>query len=225
MREMAVATREVKLHHCARTLLYQCVWCMRRHTNDKTAETAVLNFAARVISGRRKFDHINISDMLKDLEWLTTANLHLYHSLTLLKQMLTAAPANLSRCTVAWPLEASFTNIWPDRLTGWTVDRPAIRTDLACRRFLFSAVTGTHVAKSLRQTVIQTEAERRRRSQTIDGNLSWVMYVCMGGWVCEYVWYLELSREPRHVAQQTRYQNVGLRNGYCLGTISSGCDF
>ena len=44
-------------------------------------------------------------------------------------------------------------------------------------------------------------------------------------WVCGYVWYLELSREPRHVEQQTRYQNVGLRNGHCLGTISSGCDF
>ena len=39
------------------------------------------------------------------------------------------------------------------------------------------------------------------------------------------VWYLELSRESRHVAQQARYQNVGLGNGHCLGTISSGCDF
>ena len=48
-------------------------------------------------------------------------------------------------------------------------------------------------------------------------------HVCM--WVGGYVWYLELSREPRHVAQQTRIQNVGLRNGHCLGTISSGCDF
>ena len=48
-------------------------------------------------------------------------------------------------------------------------------------------------------------------------------HVCM--YVCGYVWYLELSREPRHVAQQTRYQNVGLRNGHCLGTVSSGCDF
>ena len=48
-------------------------------------------------------------------------------------------------------------------------------------------------------------------------------HVCM--WVCGYVWYLELSRKPRHVAQQTRYQNVGLRNGHCLGTVSSGCDF
>ena len=44
----------------------------------------------------------------------------------------------------------------------------------------------------------------------------------VGGYVGMYVWYLELSREPRHVAQQTRYQNVGLRNGHCLGTISSG---
>ena len=49
------------------------------------------------------------------------------------------------------------------------------------------------------------------------------MYVCM--YVCMYVWYLELSREPRHVAQQMRYENVGLRNGHCLGIISSGCDF
>ena len=43
------------------------------------------------------------------------------------------------------------------------------------------------------------------------------MYVCM--WVGGYVWYLELSREPRHVAQQTRYQNVDLSNGHYLGTI------
>ena len=45
------------------------------------------------------------------------------------------------------------------------------------------------------------------------------------GHVCMYVWYLELSREPRHVTQQMMYQNVGLRNGHCLGTVSSGCDF
>ena len=35
-------------------------------------------------------------------------------------------------------------------------------------------------------------------------------HVC--GYVGGYVWYLELSREPKHVAQQTRYQNVGIRN-------------
>ena len=41
----------------------------------------------------------------------------------------------------------------------------------------------------------------------------------MGGWVSGYVWYLELSREPKHAAQQMRYQNVDLSNGHCLGTI------
>ena len=39
------------------------------------------------------------------------------------------------------------------------------------------------------------------------------------GWLSGYVWYLELSREPKHVAQQMRYQNVDLSNGHCLGTI------
>ena len=34
-----------------------------------------------------------------------------------------------------------------------------------------------------------------------------------------YVWYLELSREPTHVEQQMRYQNVDFSNGHCLGTI------
>ena len=43
----------------------------------------------------------------------------------------------------------------------------------------------------------------------------------MGGWVSGYVWYLELSREPKHVTQQLRYQNVDLSKGHCLGTIKS----
>ena len=46
----------------------------------------LLNFGARDISGRRKYDHIN--DVLKDLEWLTSKNLHQCHSLTLLKRIL-----------------------------------------------------------------------------------------------------------------------------------------
>ena len=75
--------------------------------------------------------------------------------------------------------------------------------------------------------VIQTEAERRRREAGVKQSMEIRVRSCMyvGGYVCMYVWYLELSREPRHVAQQTRYQNVGLRNGHCLGTVSSGCDF
>ena len=79
----------------------------------------------------------------------------------------------------------------------------------------------------MRLLVVQTEAERRRREAGVKQSMEIRVRSCMyvGGWVGMYVWYLELSREPRHVAQQTRYQNVGLRNGHCLGTVSSGCDF
>ena len=41
----------------------------------------------------------------------------------------------------------------------------------------------------------------------------------VGGYVSGYVWYLELFREPKQVAQEMRYQNVDLSNGHCLGTI------
>ena len=71
--------------------------------------------------------------------------------------------------------------------------------------------------------IIQTEAERRRREAGVKQSMEIRVRSCM--YVGMYVWYLELSREPRHVAQQTRYQNVDLGNGHCLGTISSGCDF
>ena len=71
--------------------------------------------------------------------------------------------------------------------------------------------------------IIQTEAERRRREAGVKQSMEIRLGSCM--YVCMYVWYLELSREPRHVAQQMRYQNVGLRNRHCLGTVLSGCDF
>ena len=72
-------------------------------------------------------------------------------------------------------------------------------------------------------SLIQTEAERRRREAGVKQSMEIRVRSCM--YVCGYVWYLELSREPRHVAQQTRYQNVDLGNGHCVGTISLGCDF
>ena len=43
----------------------------------------LLNFCARVISGRRKYDHI--SDVLQRLEWLRAEQLVKYHQLCLIK--------------------------------------------------------------------------------------------------------------------------------------------
>ena len=58
------------------------------------------------------------------------------------------------------------------------------------------------------------ESNNRRKS-----DLGHVGRRFVGGWVSGYVWYLKLSREPKHAAQQMRYQNVDLSNGHCLGTI------
>ena len=70
---------------------------------------------------------------------------------------------------------------------------------------------------------VQTDAERRRREAGVEQSMKIRSRSCrfVGGWLCMgmYVWYLELSREPKHVAQQMRYQNVDLSNGQCLGTI------
>ena len=60
----------------------------------------ILNFCARVITGRRKYEHI--SDVLRQLKWLTAENIHLYHSLTLLNKIrYTSEPESLSHGLIA----------------------------------------------------------------------------------------------------------------------------
>ena len=55
----------------------------------------LLNFAARVLSGGRKFDHI--SDVLHRLNWFTAEHMHLYHGLNLLKRMIaTSEPESIA---------------------------------------------------------------------------------------------------------------------------------
>ena len=68
---------------------------------------------------------------------------------------------------------------------------------------------------------VQTDAEHRRREAGVEQSMKIRSRSCrfVGGWLGGYVGYLELSREPKHVAQQMRYQNVDLSNGHCLGII------
>ena len=55
----------------------------------------LINFCARVVSGRRKFDHI--SDIVKDLRWLNAKQLVEYHTLCLLKKvLLTGQPSDIA---------------------------------------------------------------------------------------------------------------------------------
>ena len=57
----------------------------------------VFNFGARVISGRKKFDHI--SDVLKDLRWLNAREYFDYHDLCLMHRLIeTGEPKSLAAC-------------------------------------------------------------------------------------------------------------------------------
>ena len=56
--------------------------------------------------------------------------------------------------------------------------------------------------------LVQTEAERRRREAGVKQSIELRLRSCLYVGMYEYVRYLELSREPRHVAQQMRYQDV-----------------
>ena len=95
----------------------------------------VLNFGARVISGRRKFDHI--SDVLRDLEWLSAHNMYLYHALTLLKRTLdTHQPESISVNLVQRRHVHQRTTRQNDLLQV-----PMIRTESGRRRFSYAAAT------------------------------------------------------------------------------------
>ena len=95
----------------------------------------MLNFGARVISGRRKYDHI--SDVMRDLQWLSAENMWRFHSVMLLKKMLTTGqPESLhDRIASRGSIHGRST-----RQAG-QLDTPMIRTETGRRRFLYSAVT------------------------------------------------------------------------------------
>ena len=102
----------------------------------------LLNFAARVLSGRRKFDHI--SDVLAELEWLTAEHMYLYHSLSLLKRMIsTSEPECLTGSLVTRGDVHQRTTRNADQL-----DTPVIHSELGRRRFRYAVVSAYNALPS-----------------------------------------------------------------------------
>ena len=93
----------------------------------------ILNFCARVITGKRRRDHI--SDVLTNLKWLSARNLGLYHAVCLLRRVVNnREPRCLADKLVT-------------RSTAGTVTRqdrsyalPPIRTESGRRRFCYRIV-------------------------------------------------------------------------------------
>ena len=95
----------------------------------------LLNFGARVISGRRRYDHI--SDVLRELGWLTAENMFLYHGLTLLNKIRCASePESLARGLIT----RHDVHHRSTRQSSQLVT-PQIRSESGRRRFLYHMPT------------------------------------------------------------------------------------
>ena len=102
----------------------------------------VLNFAARVLSGRRKFDHV--SDVLNRLDWLTAEHMYLYHGLSLLKRMICVSePECVARDLITrGDVHHRVTRNADHFIT------PAIRSESGRRRFKHSIVSAYNALPS-----------------------------------------------------------------------------
>ena len=126
----------------------------------------LLNFCARVISGRRKFDHI--SDVLRDLKWLSAQNLHVYHSLMLLRRILTAGQPEALYSQIVTRREVHMR----ETRQAQQLHTPPIRSESGRRRFMYSSARAFNALPSylqkkdyacfrseLRQHLLETQNE------------------------------------------------------------------
>ena len=95
----------------------------------------LLNFAARVLSGRRKFDHI--SDVLNQLDWFTAEHMHLYHGLNLLKRIISTSEPE----AIAADLVRRGDIHKRDTRSADQLVTPSIRSESGRRRYKYSMVT------------------------------------------------------------------------------------
>ena len=96
----------------------------------------LINFAARVLSGRRKYQHV--SDVITNVGWLSARELCLYHRITTVHRVVTLQlPAPLAR-TIGQPAgqRHQHQTRGADRLTV-----PRISTEAGRRRLCYSGVT------------------------------------------------------------------------------------
>ena len=91
----------------------------------------VINFGARVISGRRRRDHI--SDVIRDLKWLSASQLHTYHALCLMRRLL----ANSEPHSLAQKLVRRHNIRQTQTRQDDHLDLPVIKTEYGRRRFFY----------------------------------------------------------------------------------------
>ena len=78
------------------SVLHYCLVCLGASNATQCSRLQkIVRFAARVVSGHRKYDHV--SDVLDDLGWLHVDSMYKYRYLTLVRKMLdTSEPLQLA---------------------------------------------------------------------------------------------------------------------------------
>ena len=101
-------------------------------TTELSRIQKVLNFCARVISGRRKYSHV--TDILRDLNWLSAANLALYHRICSVRRVIVSSQPTSVACTLE-TLDHGHDTRHSGRLR-----LPRIRTEAGRRQLVHSGV-------------------------------------------------------------------------------------
>jgi len=102
----------------------------------------IINFAARVISGRRKYDQI--SDVIKKFNWLSVPQLVTYHRTSLVHKIVsTGQPESLFAC-----LTASDHQHDHDTRQSSDMRLPRVTTDVGKRQIAYSGVQFYNTVRS-----------------------------------------------------------------------------
>ena len=148
-----------KLFYCS------CVWSNTSQTNIKMLQT-VQNFACRIVSGRRKYDHV--SPALKELRWLPVKE-HLYYrdAVMSFKCLTGCAPEYLSAQFIR---RGDVTN--RRTRSSQMLNIPRFRTASGQRSFCYRAVTlWNSLSNDLKLCESVNVFKRRLRSRLLS-NLS-----------------------------------------------------
>ena len=122
------------LRECAPLSPTACLYTAVVKKESRGRIQSVVSFGARVISGRRKRDHI--SDVTRELKWLPVSDLYSFHALCLLKRLLqNGEPRSLARKLVRRGEVRQ-----PRTRQENKLDLPKIRTEYGRRRIFYRTV-------------------------------------------------------------------------------------
>ena len=93
----------------------------------------LLHFCARVVSGRRKYDHV--SDVLRDMRWLSAQNLFLYHRICCVRRIVESGQPSAIASMLVNAADHGHETRHASRLR-----LPRIRTEAGRRQLVYSGV-------------------------------------------------------------------------------------